>query len=80
MKTIKVHYFALFRDQAKCEEETLEVNCHTYGELYLELSKRHGFDLPQEMIQVAANDEFTSMKAAVLNGAKIVFIPPVAGG
>ena len=80
MKSIKVHYFALFRDQAKCEEETLEVESHTYGDLYLELSRRHGFDLPPEMIQVAANDEFTSMKSVVMNGAKIVFIPPVAGG
>ena len=80
MKSIKVQYFALFRDQAKCEEETLEVNSQTYADLYLELSQRHGFDLPIEMIQVAANDEFTSMNAFVVNGAKIVFIPPVAGG
>jgi molybdopterin synthase sulfur carrier subunit len=80
MKSIRVQYFALFRDQAKCEEETLDVTSQTYGDLYLELSKRHGFDLPKEMIQVAVDDEFTSMNSTVVNGTKIVFIPPVAGG
>jgi molybdopterin converting factor subunit 1 len=80
MKSIKVQYFALLRDQAKCHEEALEVTSQTYGDLYLELSNRHGFDLPKEMIQVAVDDEFTSMTSNVANGAKIVFIPPVAGG
>ena len=80
MKFIKVQYFALFRDQAACEEETLQVTSLTYEDLYQELSKKHGFDLPQDMVQVAVNDEFASMKTEVLTGSKVVFIPPVAGG
>ena len=80
MKSIKVHYFALFRDQAACNEEALCVSSLTYSDLYQELSKKHGFNLPEDMVQVAVNDEFTSMKTEVLNGAKVVFIPPVAGG
>jgi len=32
------------------------------------------------MVQVAVNDEFTSMKSIVTDNSKVVFIPPVAGG
>jgi molybdopterin converting factor subunit 1 len=80
MKSINIKYFALFRDQSGCEEETLQVTSETYADLYHTVSKLHGFDLPHDMIQVAVNDEFTSMKTQVVDQAKVVFIPPVAGG
>lgn len=80
MKSINVQYFALLREQAGVEKETVSVPCRTYGELYLHLKEKHQFDLPVEMIQVAVNDEFSNMSGEISEGSRVVFIPPVAGG
>ncbi len=80
MFNIKVCYFALLREKANVESELFETQSNTYAELYEELALKHQFGLPASMIQVAVNDEFTSMKNPILPGAKVVFIPPVAGG
>lgn len=80
MKSIEVRYFALFREKAQKEKETLNVSVATYLELYQQLSSQYGFILPESMIQVAVDDEFTHMNQEITNGARVVFIPPVAGG
>ncbi len=80
MKFVNIHYFALLRDCAGKESEQLEVSCHNYGELYTLLAEKYGFVLPATMIQVAVNDEFSSLDCAIEDAAKIVFIPPVSGG
>lgn len=79
MKSIKVKYFASLREQAGVESEELNFE-GTYQELYQVLSSKYKFTLPKEMVQVAVNDEFTSMNGLIMENAKIVFIPPVAGG
>jgi molybdopterin synthase sulfur carrier subunit len=80
MKSIEVRYFALFREKAKKEIEELTVDLTTYLELYEHLSRLYGFGLPAEMVQVAVNDEFSSLHLSLEEGARVVFIPPVAGG
>jgi len=80
MKQIDIQYFALLREQAGASKETLTINCTTYAELYQQLKNKYQFTLPLEMIQVAVNDEFTRMNSEITNGARVVFIPPVAGG
>jgi molybdopterin converting factor subunit 1 len=80
MKSVKIKYFAILREQAKTESEQLSTDCPTYAELYLHLSEKYGFKLPPDMIQVAVNDEFARMKDELRDGTQIVFIPPVAGG
>lgn len=80
MKSVNIQYFALLREQAKTEQEQLDMDCRTYGDVYKLLQEKHGFTLPLEIIQVAVNDEFAPLSQEVLDGAKIVFIPPVAGG
>lgn len=80
MKSISVQYFAILREQAGVEKETVEVPCRTYGDLYSHLQKKHRFTLPLDMIQVAVNDEFSELHQEILDGSRIVFIPPVAGG
>lgn len=80
MKSISIHYFALLRDQANCENEEVETTCETLGDLYHFLKEKYDFSLPLEMVQVAVNDEFSSHTNLINNGDKIVFIPPVAGG
>ncbi len=80
MKSINVQYFALLREEAGIEKEQISVDCKTYGELYQHLQSKHKFTLPMDMIQVAVNDEFSLLNLEIMDGARIVFIPPVAGG
>jgi len=80
MKLVNIEYYALLRDQAKVDQEKLETNCETLGELYIFLMEKYNFTLPLEMIQVACNDEFSTHDSELNSGDKIVFIPPVAGG
>lgn len=80
MKSVKIQYFAILREQAQLNDESLRVDCGTYAELYNFLRDKHGFTLPPEMIQVAANDEFVLLDSQIHDGANVVFIPPVAGG
>lgn len=79
MNSINVKYFALLREKAGVESESLDFE-GTYAELYQHLADKYQFNLPHSMIQVAVNDEFTNMNHLVLQNAKVVFIPPVAGG
>lgn len=80
MKSISVRYFALLREEAGLESETINVAAKTYGELYQHLQEKHQFTLPLEMIQVAVDDEFSHLHHDIKDGAQVVFIPPVAGG
>lgn len=79
MPSVNVNYFALLREKAGKSSEVLSFK-GTYKDLYLELSKNYNFELPVEMIQVAVNDEFSDINSEILSGAKVVFIPPMAGG
>ena len=52
----------------------------TPAELYAELTTRHPFTLPKEMLKVAINAEFGDWTQPLAEGDTVVFIPPVAGG
>ena len=80
MKSVNVRYFALFRELAGKETESIKVDCATYADLYRELSARYQFILPIDTIQVAVNDEFIHADQPLIDNASVVFIPPVAGG
>lgn len=80
MKSINVQYFALLREEAKTESERVTAPVETYGELYEFLKEKHKFSLPVKMIMVAVNDEFSDLSHTIVEGARVVFIPPVAGG
>lgn len=80
MKSVSVQYFALLRDQAGKNDETLTVSCDTYADLYHHLQQKYSFTLPVQLIQVAVNDEFSQIGRPISDGARVVFIPPVAGG
>jgi molybdenum cofactor guanylyltransferase len=79
-RALRVQYFALLREQARCSEEQLRSTAATPRELYAELSARHGFTLPAEMLKVAVNTEFADWDRPLGVGDAVVFIPPVAGG
>lgn len=79
MKHILVEYFAILREHAGCNHETLETDITTPAELYAELQKRYRFP-NMNAVKVAINDEFTDWHKQLKDGDCVVFIPPVAGG
>ncbi len=80
LKTIRVDYFALLKEQRGLASEKLETECATVKELYEELQGRYGFSLKHSSIAVALNDEFADWSHVLRESDKVVFIPPVAGG
>jgi molybdopterin-guanine dinucleotide biosynthesis protein A len=79
-RTLRVQYFALLREQARCSDETVSSAAATPRELFAELTARHGFSLPAQMLKVAVNTEFADWSRPLAAGDTVVFIPPVAGG
>jgi molybdopterin converting factor small subunit len=77
---LKIHYYALMREQAGRSEETLETSAGTPSALYGELVDRYGFTLLRDQLKVAVNAEFSDWGRALEPGDAVVFIPPVAGG
>ncbi len=80
MKTVQVQYFAMLREQAGCGEETIATAADTPAALYEELRSRRGFTLARERVRVALNGEFSSWETPLIDGARVVFMPPFAGG
>jgi sulfur-carrier protein len=80
MARVHLRYYALLRELAGCQSETVETTARTAGALYTELAARHGFRLPQSQLKVAVNASFTDWSNALCDGDEVVFIPPVAGG
>ncbi len=80
MKHVRVQYFAMLREQARCSEETVGTDAATVADLYEELRHRHGFPLPADRIKVAIDDDFAAWDAPLAEGARVVFVPPFAGG
>lgn len=79
-KTVRVQYYAILREQAGRNDETLDTSAATPAELYAELRRRHPFQLAPEQLKVALNSEFGDWQTPLKHGDTVVFIPPVAGG
>lgn len=76
---VRVDYFALLRERAGREHETLQTLAATPQELYRELAPLR--NLPARTgLRVAVNDEFRGWDCRLAEGDRVVFIPPVAGG
>ena len=80
MSRVKVEYFAMLREQAGVDEETVDTTAHTAAQLYRQLAERHGFDVERERLKVAVNAQFRDWSHELRDGDEVVFIPPVAGG
>lgn len=79
-RTLRVQYYAILREQAGRNEETLDTTAATPAELYDELRRRHPFQLTSAQLKVALNSEFSDWHTPLRHGDTVVFIPPVAGG
>jgi molybdopterin converting factor small subunit len=79
-KSVRIDYYAAFREQRGCSTETLDTEASTARDLYEELRQRHGFAWTADSLQVAVNDEFCPWNAPLAQGDTVVFIAPVSGG
>jgi molybdopterin converting factor small subunit len=79
-RSVRIDYYAAFREQRGCSSETVETAAATPFDLYTELQQRHGFGWSAQSLQVAVNDEFCAWSAPLAAGDTIVFIAPVSGG
>lgn len=80
VKSVRLEYFAILRDQAGTSAERVETDAHTAAALYEELRERHRFKLELDRLRVAINGDFCPIDAPLADGDEVVFIPPVAGG
>ena len=80
MKTVRVSYFALLREERGQSQEEVVTAAETAGQLYDDLAKAHGFSLPGSRLRVAINDAFVPWTTSLCDGDGLVFLPPVAGG
>lgn len=80
MTSIDVQYYALLREQAGVSRERVSTMAATPAALYDELQARHGLTPARALLRVAVNGEFADWHAPLVDGAEVVFIPPVAGG
>ena len=78
---LTVLYFAAARERAGTAQETLEWGGGPVRELLEALAARHP-DLRALLphLRVAVNQDFTTLDAAVPDGAEVALVPPVAGG
>ena len=80
MKRITVRYFAMFREHAGVDEETLELDATTARDVFEATRERHGSAEPNGHCKVAINDHMTAWDAPVNDGDTVLLFPPVAGG
>ena len=80
MTHVHVQYYALLREQAGRSDEQVVTSAATAAELYEELRARFGLSLARTQLRVAIDGDFAEWNAPLLEGARVVFIPPVAGG
>ncbi|MFH0879165.1 MAG: MoaD/ThiS family protein [Lentisphaerota bacterium] len=80
MKTIHVHYFAMFGENRGKQKETVTTNASTAEELYEELKTKFGFKLPTNIVKAAINNEFAAWNAPLKDGDSVALLPPFSGG
>jgi molybdopterin converting factor small subunit len=79
MKT-RVRYFALFREQAGCDSESVNWTGGTAAELFQFRASNHPLLRSQAAALGAINDEMSAWETTVNEDDEVLFFPPVAGG
>lgn len=80
MKTITVRYFAMFREQAGRDEESLQIDAATAADVFEATRSQHGSSEPAGHCKVAINDVMADWDSKVEDGDTVLLFPPVAGG
>ena len=79
-KTVTVEYYAKLREEAGVSKEVINTFARSAQDLFQELKARHNITLPQNILKIAINNEFSPWTKELSNGDRIVIIPPVSGG
>ncbi len=79
-KSLRMRYYAAFREAAGLSEEELESAAVTAAEVYDEVAVRHGFSFDRSILRVVLNDAIAPWSAEVKDGDTVVFLAPYAGG
>ena len=77
---LQVHYFAAFREATGLGSEDVDTDATTPEALFAECAARHSGLQRFTASLVAVNDEMTGWNAALSEGDRVLFFPPVAGG
>lgn len=80
MKSITVRYFAMFREHAGRDSETLTIDVDTAADVFSATRDRHGSAEPSGHCKVAINDVMADWDSPVYDGDTVLLFPPVAGG
>ena len=80
MKNVTVRYFAMFREHAGVDEETLNIDVDTAADVFHATKARHGSSEPSGHCKVAINDVMADWDSPVGDGDVVLLFPPVAGG
>lgn len=80
MKNVTVRYFAMFREHAGVDEETLSMDVETARDVFRATRERHGSSEPSGHCKVAINDVMADWDSPVGDGDIVLLFPPVAGG
>ena len=80
MKTITVRYFAMFRENAGLDEETLTIEAATVADVFSATRERHKSAEPTGHCKVAINDVMADWDSPVSDGDTVLLFPPVACG
>jgi molybdopterin synthase sulfur carrier subunit len=80
MKTLTVRYFAMFREHAGLDEETLSLHASTAADVFHATRERHGSSEPSGHCKVAFNVVMADWDSPVSDGDTVLLFPPVAGG
>ena len=80
MKTVTVRYFAVFRESAGLDTESVTLDAQTALDVFEHTRDRHRSSEPAGHCKVAINDEMADWSQPVEDGDTILLFPPVAGG
>ena len=79
-KSVRVEYFAAFREAAGVCEEAVRSAAETAADLYTEVAAAHGFRLDRSSLGVAVNDAIAPWSTKLQDGDRVAFLTPFAGG
>ncbi len=79
-KSVRIRYFAAFRDAAGTDQERVDTEAGTLAELFDERVRVHAGLQPELQAKVALNDVLVAWDDGFSDGDEVLFFPPVAGG
>jgi molybdopterin converting factor small subunit len=79
-KSVRIRYFAAFRDATGLDAERVESGARTLAELFQERVDAHDALRSELQAKVAVNDVLVGWEDGFSEGDEVLFFPPVAGG